>query len=167
MQKAILLFMMCLVSIASVFSQNIISGIVKDETGAGVPFATLKFHLKDSTAVKAEKIADATGTFMVQVNGAGSYTVDFSAMGYKDTSLNFTVSASLTNFNLFVKRSEKSLNDVTVTTNTHPPMIQRKIDRVVMNVENNALTSGKSSLDIFKLAPGVFVNNGAIAINGV
>lgn len=46
-------------------------------------------------------------------------------------------------------------------------LIERKIDRIVMNIADNPNSSGKSSMDLFKLAPGVFVNNGNISINGV
>lgn len=35
-----------------------------------------------------------------------------------------------------------------------------------MNVDNNPLAAGKSSLEAIRLAPGVFIREGQIAING-
>jgi iron complex outermembrane recepter protein len=166
MRKLILILVILLLT-ANAFSQNVISGFVKDETNAFVPFATLKFRLKGSTDIKVGKIVDDTGRFVVAVKDAGNYVVDFSATGYKDTTIGFEVTSAAINLELYVRREEKSLKEFVVTANSNRPMIQRKIDRVIMNVSNNPLAGGKSSLELMNLAPGVFVNSdGAISING-
>ncbi|WP_287101626.1 outer membrane beta-barrel family protein [Hydrotalea sp. AMD] len=47
-------------------------------------------------------------------------------------------------------------------------MIERKVDRLVFNVENNLLTTGMSSDEIFKIIPGVKIDElGTISINGI
>jgi outer membrane receptor protein involved in Fe transport len=57
--------------------------------------------------------------------------------------------------------STKQLKAVTV--NAQKPMIERKADRVVMNVANSALAVGNNALDILSRAPGVTVDqNGAL-----
>lgn len=56
---------------------------------------------------------------------------------------------------------------VVVASTRKKPLIQRKIDRTVMNIEDNPLAGGKSSQEIMNLAPGVLVNyDGSISING-
>ena len=68
--------------------------------------------------------------------------------------------------NIVLQEQVHELETVTVT--AQRKMIQRKMDRIVMNVDNNALTSGMNSLDLLSLAPGVFVNSdGTIFISGV
>ncbi len=149
------------------FSQNVVTGTVKDNGDANVSFATLKFYLKDSAEKsEAEKIADDSGSFTVQLKNKGQYFVIVSAIGYLDTTLNFNVDSSLTYVNVFLKKSDITLAGVVITANTSPPIIVRKIDRIVMNVSDNPLATGKSSLELMNLAPGVFVNDGKISING-
>lgn len=128
-----------------------------------VPFASVVV-LKDTTTV-AGKIADENGLFVLQLESAGDYTIRVTHAAYKALQQTVTVNATADPVTLTLAPNGSDLNTVTVT--AKKPFITRKIDRVVMNVQDNALAAGKSSLDLFRLAPGVFVNNGNIAINGV
>ena len=49
-----------------------------------------------------------------------------------------------------------SLNTVSIT--AAKPLIEHKIDRTVMNVENSVLAAGNSAMDILERAPGVSVD---------
>ena len=58
-----------------------------------------------------------------------------------------------------------SLGNVTVT-NTRP-LVTRKPDRYIINVENSFLANGNSALDVLQRSPGLWVdNNGGIRIRG-
>src|SRR5678815_2051937 len=62
--------------------------------------------------------------------------------------------------------SKDQLKGVTVT--GKKPMIEQKIDRMVINVKNSIVNAGGSALDVLEKSPGVTVNrqNNAISING-
>ena len=49
-----------------------------------------------------------------------------------------------------------NLNTVNVT--AAKPLIERKIDRTVVNVANSPLAAGNSAMDILERAPGVSVD---------
>src|SRR3954462_3563410 len=51
-----------------------------------------------------------------------------------------------------------SRNLQTVTITSSKPLIERKLDRTVMNVENSVLAAGNSALEILERAPGVTID---------
>lgn len=165
--KRILILILTLSTALPAFSQHIVTGVVKDKSGAAVPFATLRFFPGNKPSqLETGKIADMSGRFEVSLKDTGNYVVKASGLGYKDTSREFTVTSSHTNVTVYMVKSANYLSAVTVTASSNPPMIERKIDRIVMNVSNNPLATGKSSLELFQLAPGVFVNDEDISVNG-
>jgi outer membrane receptor protein involved in Fe transport len=140
-----------------------LTGKVANENGQPVPFASVVI-LKDTTTI-AGKIADENGAFSLQVENTGTYTIRVTHAAYKALLQTIQVNTTTQPLTLTLITTGNALNTVTVTAKRS--FITRKIDRVVMNVQDNALAAGKSSLDLFRLAPGVFVNNGNISINGV
>jgi len=148
--------------------QNNISGVVRNNSGNGISYATLRFvQAKDTIHPTSIKIADEMGLFFIQLKDTGFYYIYISATGYSDTTIKVNIRQTNTNQDIVLSQNKTQLGDVIISAKLKPPMIQRKIDRVVMNIDNNPLTAGKSSLDIFKLAPGVFVNGNTISINGM
>ena len=166
MKQLTFIILLILLSSVSCFPQNIISGTVKDNEGTPVPYSTLRFYMgNNAKEIKAEKIADSAGNYMVQVKETGDYSLAASSIGYRDTVIHFVVTSHAATDNVIMAKQENYLTNVVITAGP-PPMITRKIDRVVMNVSDNPLATGKSSLELMNLAPGVFVNNGSISING-
>lgn len=140
-----------------------VAGRIVDETGHPVSFASVVI-LKGSLII-GEKIASEDGSFKVMIDSTGRYEIKISHTSYGDFLKEIQLQASLDLDVIVLKKNEKQLRAVTITASK--PFISRKIDRVVMNVQDNALATGRSSIDLFRLAPGVFVNNGNISINGV
>jgi len=140
-----------------------LTGKVVTESGQPVPFASVVI-LKDTTTI-AGKIADENGSFLLQLENTGTYTIRVTHAAYKELLQTIQVNATSEPVTLILNPTGNALNTVTVT--AKKPFVSRKVDRVVMNVQDNAIAAGKSSLDLFRLAPGVFVNNGNISINGV
>ncbi len=106
MRRFLTLFLMLMLSGALAFSQNrTISGTVKDDTGAPVPYATVT-----ETGTRNAKTADGNGNFTIKMQGSGGLT--FTAAGFDASSENPTgniVSATL-------KRNATELSTVTITT---------------------------------------------------
>lgn len=166
MKKAILILSMTIWAISS-FAQKSpasVAGQVQSENGDPVPFATILFMASDtaSTAL-AEKIADANGHFKVTLPAQSKYWLKTSQASYQPSASWIHPDSS----GFHITLGKKSSDLATVTVESKVPLITRKIDRVVMNVEGNALTAGKSSAEIMEMAPGLFVDrNGGISING-
>ncbi|SFF09605.1 CarboxypepD_reg-like domain-containing protein [Chitinophaga sp. CF118] len=140
-----------------------VAGRVIDETGQPVAFASVVI-LKGSLVI-GEKIASEDGSFKLMIDSVGRYVMKIRHTSYVDFSKEIQLQTSLDSEVIVLKKSEKQLREVTITASK--PFVTRKIDRVVMNVQDNAIATGKSSIDLFRLAPGVFINNGNISINGV
>lgn len=140
-----------------------VAGKIADEAGQPVPFASVA--VLKGTSVVGEKIAAEDGSFKIMIDSTGKYELKIRHTSYLDFSKEIVLQGPLELEAIVLKKSEKQLREVTITANK--PFVTRKIDRVVMNVQDNAIATGKSSMDLFRLAPGVFVNNGNISINGV
>ncbi|MFL5746102.1 MAG: outer membrane beta-barrel protein [Niastella sp.] len=140
-----------------------VTGKIVTKSGQPVPFASVVI-LKDTTTI-AGKIADENGSFLLQLENAGTYTIRVTHAAYAALQQSIQVNTTSEPVTLILNTTSNDLNTVTVTAKRS--FITRRIDRVVMNVQDNAIATGKSSLDLFRLAPGVFVNNGNISINGV
>jgi iron complex outermembrane recepter protein len=162
--KCILICLLSFVFSTGAMAQAVsVAGKIVDEGGQPVSFASV--GVLKGTKVIGEKIASEDGSFQIQVDSVGAYTIKIRHTAYAEYSQVVNVQGGTDLGPLVLKKTEKQLKEVTVTANK--PFVTRKIDRVVMNVQDNAIASGKSSMDLFKLAPGVFVNNGNISINGV
>lgn len=63
------------------------------------------------------------------------------------------------------KDTVRTLDSVTVT--ARKPLVTRKADRYIVNIENSFLANGYSGLDVLQRSPGLWVNaNGSIRITG-
>ncbi len=161
--KQLFLYLLFICSVTQANAQGItIEGKIVDENAHPVAFASILI-LKDTNTI-AEKISAEDGGFKINVLGEGRYIVKISHASYKDFSKEIQVQTSSDAGTIVLSKKENQLNDVTVT--TKKAFITKKVDRIVMDVPNNSLSGGKSSLELFQLAPGVFVNDGKISING-
>jgi hypothetical protein len=117
------------------FSQNTITGIVKDNIGVPIAFATLKFYAANNniTQPQVEKIADSVGNFIVQVKNAGNYSIAASSVGYADTTIQIIVGSSVCAANVVMTKQENYISTVVVS---RPKLqtITRKIYRFVMTI---------------------------------
>lgn len=160
-------FVICLTCLFIAFHANAqsitVTGKIITENGQPVPFASV-IILKDTMTI-AGKIADENGSFLLQLEHAGAYTVRITHAAYKELVQPLEANTTLGPVTFTLKPTGNALTTVTVT--AKKAFITRKTDRVVMNVQDNAIAAGKSSLDLFRMAPGVFVNSGNISINGI
>ncbi|QES87184.1 outer membrane beta-barrel family protein [Rhizosphaericola mali] len=145
-------------------SQVQINGTITDSKANAIAYATIEFiHNNESTV----KITDSIGVFQITLKDTGLYTIKMTAFNYNDSSFQYEITTSTSKLNLSLQENSSNLDGVVVSSTKKKPLIQRKLDRVVMNVEDNPVAAGRSSLQLFSMAPGVFVNNGSISINGV
>src|ERR1041384_8673124 len=146
-----------------------ISGVITDNDAQAVESATASLQrAKDSALVKVA-VSDKYGLFEFDNLSEGDYFVTVTAVGFnKQRSKLFKVSATspykLPSFQL-QKSAAKTLGQVTVTGKR--PLIENKIDRMVVNVEAAPTNAGASALEVLEKSPGVTVSNeGDISLKG-
>jgi iron complex outermembrane receptor protein len=136
-----------------------ITGALLDEKGKPMDYATVTLlNATDSSVVKGTLSNDA-GTYAFDHINTGTYIIKATVVGYEKTaSKPFTVTdgAVVTVPELKMQQASHALNAITITASK--PLIEHKIDRTVMNVENSVLAAGNTALEILERAPGVSVD---------
>ncbi len=166
MNKVTLFFIFFLLFEALYAQKKTLSGSVVDKVGKPLSFTTITLYSSlDTQHIRQQKIANEDGTFLIDVDSLGTYMLKASLVGYKD----FFSKVNVDNLNYNIGKisllnQENVMDNVTVVAKR--PLISKKIDRIVMDVSGNAAATGKSSMDLLKMAPGVLVSNGNILING-
>jgi TonB-linked SusC/RagA family outer membrane protein len=168
MRKLLIFFAFLMLNTVFVFAQaRTVSGIVKDATGAGIPYATVT-----ETGTKNATTADANGSFSIKIRGNGSLT--FSATGY--TTDQTTPEGNGVNISL--KRNDTELSTVVVTTALGQVREAKELGYAQTTISNKTLTAAKSvniqqalngkvsGLNISTVNSGVF-ENAKINIRGI
>jgi len=145
---------------------NSINGKVTSKDGA-LSFVTVSLHdAKDSKMVKAT-ITDSAGSFVFKNLVSGTYFVKITHVGYMDyASEHFKLSAPLHMGVITMQARSQVLTEVKVS--SQKPLIEEKIDKTVMNVENSILATGNSALELLEQAPYVSVDgDGNVTMRGI
>src|SRR5688500_14244337 len=137
-----------------------ISGSIQDGNQKGLESATISLlHAKDSALVKINA-ADKNGQYRFEEVVFGQYLISVTAVGHQKTFSNhFEVSAEKSSVALqplVLKAATKEMAGVTVSASR--PMIEQKIDKMVLNVEAAVTNAGATALEVLEKAPGVTVD---------
>lgn len=152
-----------------VLKGNTITGMVKDSISQPVDVATVSLiRLPDSVFVKAE-LTDPEGKFSFYDVPDGTYYLHVAFLGYKDyTTDTFTVTPEGAHPplpDIILKPDGLELAEVSVVATR--PFVERKADRMIVNVENSIMAAGSNALEVLERAPGIVVNaDEAISIRG-
>jgi outer membrane receptor protein involved in Fe transport len=144
-------------------------GKVMDEKSAPVMYAVVSLiSATDSTQVKSA-ITTEKGEFSFINIAAGTYFITIEWIGYqKKLNGPFTIDAAHQLLNIgqiLLLPGTKELNTVSIV--GKKPLIERKSDRLVMNIANSTLAAGNTALEILSKAPGVTVDHdGNISLRG-
>lgn len=160
-----LTFLLLLTCAVNLFAQQVkisakVTGALADEQGKPMDYATVTLlKAADSSAVKGT-LSNEAGDYTFDHINAGTYIIKATVVGYeKAASAPFTINEGTPLFTvptLKMLRSNHTLNTVTITSTK--PLIERKVDRTVMNVENSVLAAGNSAMEILERAPGVSID---------
>lgn len=147
--------------------QTDINGTVLDEQRKPIDYATVGlFKATDSSLVKTA-MTTPEGKFNFPSVAAGSYYIKINMMGYQVyKGKSFLVSANTIALpEILLEANSKTLNTVSITATK--PLLERKADKMVMNVENSSVAVGSSALEVLQRAPGVTVDqNDRISMQG-
>jgi outer membrane receptor protein involved in Fe transport len=161
--------MMDVVRAQDQITQGTINGAVLDELEKPLDYATIGlFKSSDSTLVKTTLTAP-DGKFQFLGVKTGDYYLKVNMMGfapYKGKAFNLSDEKTPLDLAKIKLKSEgKTLKTVSIT--AVKPLIERKTDKVVMNVENSSVAIGSTALEVLQRAPGVSVDqNDNISMQG-
>lgn len=149
-------------------SLGAISGIVMDNQQKPVDLATIRLinitnapegQSADAAGetVVSSTYSDVDGSYAFQSLAPGTYRISVTLLGHAtEVSDPIIIGVGAKNFptvNFTLNFSANQLETVTVT--AERPLIERRPDMLVVNVENSALAAGNSALDILQRSPGV------------
>lgn len=145
-----------------VFSQIKISGEIKDEKNNPIEFIEIQLQNKDSIIFKSELTNDK-GKFMIETE-KGEYTLLIRQLGviYHKQKVNATQDTYIGIIKIIEK--QQLLQEVVIT--SKKKLIERKVDRLIFNVENSISASGGDAIDALKVTPRVKVKNDNISMIG-
>lgn len=171
MKHLLNLLIAVLISVSS-FAQSTgkVSGSIKDGGNQKIiDAATISLlRLKDSGLVKSA-IADKEGNFAFENVREGKYLVSATSLGHtKVFSDSFSISAEQSAYSVGVLQIlpvTQNLKEVVVETKR--PFIERKADRMIVNVEASVSNVGSSAMEVLEKSPGVTVDkDGNISLKG-
>jgi hypothetical protein len=164
-------FCLLLLATQAGFAQNAgtLSGIVQDETGAALSFATVGILQTADNKMVTGAVTDDAGKFEIKTPAAGKYLLRASVIGYTQLDTPpFEVSGPEFSKNfgkLSLKQDTKVLQEVTVQ--SMRPTITSHADKLVVSVEGTALAAGNTAYEVLAKSPGVFIDqDGNIQLNG-
>lgn len=149
--------------------QGRVSGSVVDGSQKIIESATISLlRAKDSATVKFA-VASKEGNYAFEGIADGAYIVSVTAVGHqKGFSPLFEISLEKPEVQLGVIELvplPKSMSGITVV--ARKPLVEQKIDRMVVNVEASVTNVGSSALEVLEKSPGISVDkDGNISLKG-
>ena len=135
-------------------SAETIKGSVVDSRGEAMPFVTISVLAQDSSLLTGA-ITDEEGAYELEVN-AKDFIIQASYVGYQ---------TAFGGPDFVLHEETEQLRELEVK--AKKPLIERQMDKLVVNVSASPLSAGSNGNDILRRAPGVRIDkDGNITVNG-
>lgn len=136
-------------------------GFVKDGAGQAIDYATVILLSMSGHLPVATAVSDSVGKFNLSVP-TGTYLMKIRHIGYKAIENVINVEAGKTIGTFILESETVDLKELEISASA----ITREADRFIMRVGNTPMLSNKSTAELLRLAPGVWVAENGISING-
>ncbi|HUH45752.1 MAG TPA: carboxypeptidase-like regulatory domain-containing protein, partial [Arenibacter sp.] len=150
-------------SVAVVAQAYKVSGSVIQRDTMEIPFANLLLYRMADTSFVKGAVSDKNGFFSFHNIAPDGYLLRASYMGNSSEELALQLNSDLDVGPLLVDNKVQELKEVVVVSNR--PTVEQKIDRLVFNIGNTAL-SESNIWEVLKSTPSIFVMNNEITIKG-
>ena len=157
-----LLFILFCVFPSKLFSQVNISGQIKDKNNKTIEFLEVQLQNKDSVIVKSE-LTNVDGKFTI-IAEKGEYQLLIKQLGKILQKQKVSANQDIYIGVIQVAENQQQLKEVVIT--SKKKLIERKVDRLIFNVENSISASGGDAIDALKITPNIRVLNDKIAMIG-
>lgn len=147
-------------------STGTIAGKLTDTQNNPVEFANVVLlNSADSSLAKAA-LSDESGNFLFENLDAGNYLINATQIGFAPYSavINFDGNNKQL-LPITMQKGAVELKEANIVASK--PLIERQVDKTVVNVENTIVNSGTTAIDILKRSPGITVDqDGNISLKG-
>lgn len=155
--RKLILFLLLSVSVFA--KAETIKGTVVNERGEAMPFVTISVLAKDSSLLTGT-ITDDDGKYEIEISspswGGQVGLIQASYVGYQ---------TAFGGPDFVLREETERLKEVEVK--AKKPLIERQMDKLVVNVSASPLSAGSNGNDILRRAPGVRIDkDGNITVNG-
>ncbi|HTK19596.1 MAG TPA: outer membrane beta-barrel protein [Mucilaginibacter sp.] len=170
LSRPLLLIVLSALIHARSFGQGSIKGNVTNEKNISLASVIVRLNMTtDSAAWYKSLSTDQSGSFLFNNLPYGSYLVEIDLIGYNKISKpDIIISPKDTAINLgtiTLSPSTKALSGVEIK--AHATLIEKQIDKTVVNVDQNIANTGTNALELLKKLPGVQITtDGQITLNG-
>ena len=175
MEKYKIIFLMALLFAAFIYSKaqgpenGMIKGSLSDEQGKALSSATVVLKKAKDSSICRTALSDEKGVFLIGSVEKGNYFIEISMQGFvKEQKSDLSVDEAHPVADLgpiVLKNAARLLQDVIIRGDL--PLIERQIDRTVVNVAQNITNDGVTVLELMQKLPGVQVTpDGQISMNG-
>lgn len=143
------------------FSQ-IISGKIVSQKQIPIEFAEVILLTSENIAIKSE-LTDSFGNFKIEIE-KGKYILQIRQIGQILLEKEIILESNINLGIIEVNETEQQLQEIVLT--SKKKLIERKVDRLVFNVENSIVSSGGDAIDVLQKTPGVRVSSDNISLIG-
>lgn len=157
----VLFFLLPLPAVAQ--AQRMLKLDVENTASAKLPFAEFRILRSDSTQLYSG-LTDSLGHFEGAVIADAATILEVGAYGYISRYLSIGAGTSSFASQVHLGAATQALGGITVS--SRKPLLERKADRTVFNVESSAAAIGSDGLEMLKRTPGLRVSEDGIGIAG-
>ncbi len=146
---------------------DIYGKIVEKGNGNVLSFATISVQ-NNANKILGGAISGEDGKFSVSNIIFGECIIKVSFIGYKDTTFSVHINNESANIDLgAIALSSDAVTLTSAVVTARVPVIEQKLDKIVMNVADAVSTQGNNALEVLRKAPGISIDpSGNILLNG-
>ena len=147
-------------------AQVAIKGKVLDEGENSIPYTTVVLLNPTDSAVVQGKITNEQGEFLFEQISSGDYLLSISFVGYETFYKELMgIKSDINLGSVTLTEASHTLDGVTV--NAQRSLVEKKPDRLIVNLDNSILTKGAMADEVLKVAPLVSTDmDGNIKLRG-
>jgi ferric enterobactin receptor len=145
-----------------------VRGTVTNSAGAGLEFVTVTLHRAADSALVKTEFSDAQGAFRLQAKPGGRYLVSAAQVGVgRSWGPVFELPAGGVSVGVITLVAGQATMLKEVVATARKPLYEHLTDRTVVNVADNTIAAGGTTLEVLGRSPGVsFSANDNLALRG-
>lgn len=163
--RRIILLTQAVLCTVNLFSQNVVTGRLKETSGEAVAYANAVILNVPDSAFISGCTSDDSGIFTFAHIPAGHFILKLSYLGYNDHIQNVTVEKGKTNVGtILLQEATEALDEVTVIANRL--RVYNKGGNLVTDIANSTLRNIGSAKEVMKHIPGVITTKDKYEVFG-
>ena len=140
---------------------------IEDKEHIAADAASVVISDVDNRRVVNNCIADTLGKVYMKLD-KGNYSAYISSLGYKDTTLYFTIPTKESLIKIVIENDITHINDIIITAKKHRPIVKMEDGKVNIDVAQSYLSDIGNAIDVLKHSPGIHIDNkGSISLSSL